>query len=111
MGKKPPVIAVAGPTASGKSDLGLKLARCLGGEIVCMDSMQIYRRMDIGTAKPTTQERALVPHHMLDVADPTEAYAVADYAGGEDMSAVGERREIAVALETLYRTAKEDEKH
>ena len=80
MENKPPVIAVAGPTASGKSDLGLKLARCLGGEIVCMDSMQIYRRMDIGTAKPTAQEQALVPHHMLDVADPTEAYAVADYA-------------------------------
>ena len=80
MGEKPAVIAVAGPTASGKSDLGLKLAQRLGGEIVCMDSMQIYRRMDIGTAKPTAQERALVPHHMLDVADPTEAYAVADYA-------------------------------
>ena len=80
MENKPPVIAVAGPTASGKSDLGLKLARCLGGEIVCMDSMQFYRRMDIGTAKPTAQERALLPHHMLDVADPTEAYAVADYA-------------------------------
>ena len=80
MGEKPAVIAVAGPTASGKSDLGLKLAQRLGGEIICMDSMQIYRRMDIGTAKPTTQERALLPHHMLDVADPTEAYAVADYA-------------------------------
>ena len=80
MGEKPAVIAVAGPTASGKSDLGLALARRLGGEIVCMDSMQIYRRMDIGTAKPTAQERALLPHHMLDVADPTEAYAVADYA-------------------------------
>ena len=80
MGKKPAVIAVAGPTASGKSDLGLALARRLDGEIVCMDSMQIYRRMDIGTAKPTAQERALLPHHMLDVADPTEAYAVADYA-------------------------------
>lgn len=80
MGEKPAVIAVAGPTASGKSDLGLKLAQRLGGEIICMDSMQIYRRMDIGTAKPTAQERALVPHHMLDVADPTEAYAVADYA-------------------------------
>ena len=80
MGEKPAVIAVAGPTASGKSDLGLKLAQRLGGEIVCMDSMQIYRRMDIGTAKPTAQERALLPHHMLDVADPTEAYAVADYA-------------------------------
>ena len=80
MGEKPAVIAVAGPTASGKSDLGLKLAQRLGGEIVCMASMQIYRRMDIGTAKPTAQERALLPHHMLDVADPTEAYAVADYA-------------------------------
>ena len=80
MGEKPAVIAVAGPTASGKSDLGLKLAQRLGGEIVCMDSMQIYRRMDIGTAKPTAQERALLPHHMLDVADPTEAYSVADYA-------------------------------
>lgn len=80
MGEKPAVIAVAGPTASGKSDLGLKLAQRLGGEIVCMDSMQIYRRMDIGTAKPTAQERALLPHHMLDVADPIEAYAVADYA-------------------------------
>ena len=80
MGEKPAVIAVAGPTASGKSDLGLKLAQRLGGEIVCMGSMQIYRRMDIGTAKPTAQERALLPHHMLDVADPTEAYAVADYA-------------------------------
>ena len=79
MGEKPAVIAVAGPTASGKSDLGLALARRLDGEIVCMDSMQIYRRMDIGTAKPTAQERALLPHHMLDVADPTEAYAVADY--------------------------------
>ena len=80
MGEKPAVIAVAGPTASGKSDLGLALARRLDGEIVCMDSMQIYRRMDIGTAKPTAEERALLPHHMLDVADPTEAYAVADYA-------------------------------
>ena len=80
MGEKSAVIAVAGPTASGKSDLGLALARRLDGEIVCMDSMQIYRRMDIGTAKPTAQERALLPHHMLDVADPTEAYAVADYA-------------------------------
>ena len=60
MGEKPAVIAVAGPTASGKSDLGLKLAQRLGGEIVCMDSMQIYRRMDIGTAKPTAQERALL---------------------------------------------------
>lgn len=81
---KPCVIAVAGPTASGKSDLGLGMARRLGGEIICMDSMQIYRRMDIGTAKPTAEERALVPHHMIDVVDPEEPYAVADYARGAE---------------------------
>ena len=77
---KPSVIAVSGPTASGKSDLALKLAQTLNGEIICMDSMQIYRRMDIGTAKPTLQERALIPHHMVDIVEPTENYAVADYA-------------------------------
>lgn len=77
---KPQVIAVAGPTASGKSDLALQLAQKLDGEIICMDSMQIYRRMDIGTAKPTAEEQALVSHHMLDIVDPTENYAVADYA-------------------------------
>ncbi len=77
---KPQVIAISGPTSSGKSDLALKLAQELNGEIICMDSMQIYRRMDIGTAKPTLTEQALVPHHMLDILDPTESYAVADYA-------------------------------
>ena len=77
---KPQVIAISGPTASGKSDLALKLAQTLNGEIICMDSMQIYRRMDIGTAKPTLEEQAIVPHHMLDIVEPTENYAVADYA-------------------------------
>lgn len=77
---KPCVVAIAGPTASGKSELALQLAKRLDGEIICMDSMQIYRRMDIGTAKPTAEERAMVPHHMLDIVDPTESYAVADYA-------------------------------
>ena len=77
---KPQVIAISGPTASGKSDLALKLAQTLDGEIICMDSMQIYRRMDIGTAKPTPEEQAIVPHHMLDILEPTENYAVADYA-------------------------------
>ena len=77
---KPSVIAVAGPTASGKSDLALQLASNLNGEIVCMDSMQIYRRMDIGTAKPTAKEQAEVRHHMLDIIDPTQNYAVSDYA-------------------------------
>lgn len=77
---KPQVIAVSGATASGKSDLALKLAKELDGEIICMDSMQIYRRMDIGTAKPTQEEQAMVPHHMVDIIEPTESYAVADYA-------------------------------
>jgi len=77
---KPRIIAIAGSTASGKSDLALRLAQKLNGEIVCMDSMQIYRRMDIGTAKPTAQEQQAVAHHMLDIVEPTENYAVADYA-------------------------------
>ena len=82
---KPFVLAVAGATASGKSELALQLAKRLDGEIVCMDSMQIYRRMDIGTAKPTAEERAQTPHHMLDIVEPTENYAVADYARDAEM--------------------------
>lgn len=78
--EKPHVIAICGATASGKSELALALARRLDAEIVCMDSMQIYRRMDIGTAKPTADERAMVAHHMLDIVEPTEAYTVAEYA-------------------------------
>ena len=70
---------LAGPTASGKTALSLRLAREHNCEIVCMDSMQIYRGMDIGTAKPTRAEQALVPHHMVDVADPREGYSVARY--------------------------------
>ena len=73
------VLVVAGPTASGKTSLGISLALALGGEIVSADSMQIYRRMDIGTAKATPSERARVPHHMLDVADPAEEYSVSRY--------------------------------
>lgn len=86
---QPCVIAIAGPTVSGKSDLALELAERLHGEIVCMDSMQIYRRMDIGTAKPTAQERARVPHHMLDVVEPTQPYAVADYAVAAEEAIAG----------------------
>lgn len=70
---------LAGPTASGKTALSLRLAQEHGCEIVCMDSMQIYRGMDIGTAKPTQEERALVPHHMVDIVDPAEGYSVARY--------------------------------
>ena len=76
------LISVAGPTASGKSDLAIMLAEHFGGEIVSFDSMQIYRGMDIGTAKPTPEELARVPHHMIDVADASESYSVASFVAG-----------------------------
>ncbi len=73
------ILAVVGPTASGKTALSVELARRLGGEIVCCDSMQIYRRMEIGTAKPTEAERGGVPHRLFDHVDPEMAYSCADY--------------------------------
>jgi tRNA dimethylallyltransferase len=78
--KKPPLIVIAGPTASGKTSLSIALSHRLKGEVVAMDSMQIYRYMDIGTAKPTLSERENIPHHMLDVSDPKDTYSVAEYA-------------------------------
>ena len=77
---KKKVIGIVGPTASGKTALSLLAAKRLSGEIICMDSMQIYRGMDIGTAKPTVEERAAVPHHLLDILDPAQEYSVSQYA-------------------------------
>ena len=79
MTEKPRIYAVVGPTASGKSALALELAKRYGGEIVSLDSMQLYRRMNVGTAKPTADEMAAVPHHLIDVAEPTESFSAADY--------------------------------
>ena len=76
---KKQVIVVCGPTATGKTALGIELALRYGGEIVSADSMQVYRRMDIGTAKASAEERARVPHHMLDVCEPWEDYSVSRY--------------------------------
>ena len=76
---KPDLIVICGPTASGKTALAVALAQALNGEVVSADSMQVYRRMDIGTAKPTAEEMAGIPHHMIDVADPEENYSVARY--------------------------------
>ncbi len=76
---KKTVYGLVGPTASGKTALSLRLARELGGEILCMDSMQIYLGMDIGTAKPSAEERAQAPHHLLDIADPAEPFSVTQY--------------------------------
>ncbi len=74
------VVAVAGPTASGKSALAMLLCRKYGGELISCDSMQIYRRMDIGTAKPSRAERAEIPHHLIDICDPSEDFSVAEFA-------------------------------
>jgi tRNA dimethylallyltransferase len=74
-----PVVLLMGPTASGKSQLALALCEQLGGEIVSVDSAQVYRGMDIGTAKPDAATRARVPHHLLDLCDPAEAYSAARF--------------------------------
>jgi len=67
-----PVIAIIGPTAVGKTDLSLALARQIDAEIISVDSMQVYRHMDIGTAKPRPEERAGIPHHLIDIVDPDD---------------------------------------
>lgn len=79
MTAKPRIVAVVGPTASGKTALSIALAKRLGGEIVSCDSMQIYRGMDIGTAKPDMAERDGVPHHLIDIVDPDAAFDASDY--------------------------------
>ena len=71
------VIAIVGPTAVGKSALALKLASAIGGEIVNADSRQVYRHMDIGTAKPSHSDQAIVPHHLVDIVDPDQNYSLA----------------------------------
>lgn len=77
--KRIPVADVIGPTASGKSDLAVEICRHFGGEVVSADSMQIYKGMDIATAKPTEEEKKNIPHHMMDFLDNTEDYSVALY--------------------------------
>ena len=74
-----PLLALVGPTGSGKTEAGIQIAQALGAEIVSVDSMLIYRGMDIGTAKPTAIQRGRVPHHLLDLADPSEPFSVARY--------------------------------
>jgi tRNA dimethylallyltransferase len=75
----PKILAIVGPTASGKTTLGIALAKKLNGEIVSADSRQIYRGMDIGTAKPTAIEQCEIPHHLINICDPTRNYTVTDY--------------------------------
>ncbi len=76
---KPLAVCIAGPTACGKTAAAVAVCRALNGEVISMDSMQIYRGMDVGTAKPTAAERVGIPHHMIDILPPTAAYSVSEY--------------------------------
>lgn len=78
-GAKPLAVAIMGPTASGKTAAALEIARHIPSEIISVDSALVYRGMDVGTAKPTYEERAAVPHHLIDIIDPTEAYSVMQF--------------------------------
>jgi len=80
LAETPTLVAIVGPTASGKSSLALVLAQQFGGEIVNCDSLQLYRHLDIGTAKPSLAERASVPHHLLDILEPEEQFSAGEYA-------------------------------
>ena len=100
------LVAIVGPTATGKSDLALHLAQALDAEIVGADSRQVYRFMDIGTAKPTAEQRAAAPHHLIDVADPDEDFSLARYQdmalrAVEDIGARG-RSALLVGGSGLY---------
>ena len=89
------VIAIVGPTCSGKTSLSIKLAKELNGEIIACDSRNIYKQMDIGTAKPTLEEMEGIEHHMLDVAEPNEVYSVAQY-----------KREAKAAIDSIFEADK-----
>jgi tRNA dimethylallyltransferase len=93
-----PLLALVGPTASGKTEASLPIAEVLGAEIVCVDSMLLYRGMDVGTAKPSVSDLARVPHHMLDVADPREPFSVAEFQAKAYEALAGIRERGADAL-------------
>jgi tRNA dimethylallyltransferase len=97
---KTPVIAIGGPTASGKSSLAMTLAELIPIEIINFDSMQVYRGMDIGTAKPDTMELATVPHHLLDLRDPDETFSVGQYIPlfRKTVRAIAAREHLPVAV-------------
>lgn len=101
-----PVTVIAGPTAAGKTAAGIALAERLGLEIISADSRQVYRHLDIGTAKPTADERARVPHHLVDFLDPAQPYSAADYMSEarrvmDDRDAQG-RKYVVVGGSGLY---------
>lgn len=76
---KTPILCIVGPTASGKTGLSISLAKCFGAEIISCDSMQLYKHMDIGTAKPTSEEMCGIKHHLIDIIDPSQEFSLAQY--------------------------------
>jgi tRNA dimethylallyltransferase len=112
-GAEPPLLALVGPTAAGKTEAGIAVAERLGAEIVSVDSMLVYRGMDVGTAKPTPEQRARVPHHLLDVAEPSEPFSVARYQGLAREAAAGIRSRrrpvLLVGGSALYERAVVDD--
>ena len=95
-----PVVAVGGPTASGKTAFSVQLAKRLGGEVVCADSMQIYKGLDVGTAKATQEEMEGVPHHLMDFLPPEETFSVADFveAANREVQAITSRGRLPVLV-------------
>lgn len=98
--RKIPLIVIAGPTASGKTALSVDVAKAVGGEIVSADSMQVYKYMNIGTAKPTETEKQGIPHHMMDFLEPTANFSVADFCqmAGEIIRDIDRRGKIPVIV-------------
>ena len=102
----PKLLIICGPTASGKSDLALRLAHDLDAEIVNADSMQIYRGMNIGTAKPSPEQQGEIPHHLIDILDPDQPFSAADFADAANV-AIGDilcrnKRVVVVGGTGLY---------
>jgi tRNA dimethylallyltransferase len=93
-----PFLALVGPTASGKTEAALRVAEALGAEILSIDSMLVYRGMDVGTAKPTAEQRARIPHHLLDLVEPSEAFSVAAFQAAAREAADDVRRRGARPL-------------
>ena len=95
MKQRIPLVVVAGPTASGKTDMAIHLAKIFDGEIINADSMQVYKELNIGSAKPSMEERQGVPHHMMDVVSVTNEYTVSQY-----------ERQATKAIKDVYNSGK-----
>ena len=89
MSERIPLLVLTGPTACGKRDVGLLLAERLGAELLSLDSMAVYRGMDIGTAKPSAEDRERVPHHLIDLCEPTESFSTGRYVRAAEAALAG----------------------